>query len=65
MGYYIQKKGVLVSTNLKAQEDYLFLGALRDLLEVSIAEAFLRGIKKCEFTKLIEEKYNEFEGGIS
>jgi len=56
-----RKKGALVSTSLKSQVDNHFVEILRDSLEASIAEAFLKGITKEEFVKLIEEKYSEFK----
>ncbi|MCD5414182.1 MAG: GntR family transcriptional regulator [Clostridiales bacterium] len=60
-----RKKGVLICTSLKSQVDNHFVEILRDSLEVSIAEAFLKGVTKDEFTKLIEEKYAEYRGGNS
>lgn len=56
-----RKSGVIVNPELKVEKSDEYMGALGDLLELTAAEAFLRGVSKETFMELVEKSYSKFK----
>lgn len=55
-----RKSGVMIHPELKVEKSKVFMEELKNNLQISTAEAYLRGISKEEYIEMIEASYEEY-----
>lgn len=55
-----RKSGVIVNPDLNAQKTTAYINTLEELLNITTAEAYLRGVTKEEFMELIAKNYEQY-----
>lgn len=58
-----RKSGVIINPDLNVYKTPEYIEALDELLKITTAEAYLRGITKEEFIELIEKNYESYQSG--
>ncbi|SDK06440.1 GntR family transcriptional regulator [Natronincola ferrireducens] len=56
-----RKSGVMINPELNVEKTEEYVEALKDLLKITTAEAYLRGVSKEGFIKMIETYYKSYE----
>ena len=56
-----RKSGVMINPEINVEKSQDYMEGLKELLRITTAEAYLRGITKDEFMKMIEIYYAEYE----
>ncbi|MCC5911074.1 MAG: GntR family transcriptional regulator [Clostridiaceae bacterium] len=56
-----RKSGVMVNPDLKPEKTPEYMESLEELLKITTAEAYLRGLEKKEFIALIEKNYESYK----
>lgn len=57
-----RKSGVIINPELKVEKSQDYMTALEDSLGTITAEAFLRGVTREEFMRIVEAHYNTYKG---
>ena len=55
-----RKSGVIVNPDLNAQKTTAYITTLEELLNITTAEAYLRGVTKEEFMALVAKNYEQY-----
>ncbi|SCY00141.1 GntR family transcriptional regulator [Alkaliphilus peptidifermentans] len=55
-----RKSGVMINPDLNVGKTQEYIESLDDLLKITTAEAFLRGLSKEEFIALIDKNYDSY-----
>jgi len=58
-----RKSGVMINPDLNVYKTPGYMETLDELLKITTAEAYLRGVTKEEFIALIEKNYEKYQSG--